>query len=698
MQNIISKGKSVEEAIQLGLNLLETTAREVDIEVIQQATSGFIGIGRKEAIVKLSLVKTIEEHDYPLTLHENDENKTPMLLEEMDFFSFDEPIEIKEHVEGHSKTDQNIKETELAGKVWIKDNQLFVKDSLDHFPIVRISNGVKLYKNNKLVKETSTVITEKEQVEIQLDEPSKKETKWKVTIENNGLAAVLEVVPGYEVTRKLKDVEPSDHIELTVEELKEIINTLEYKDIIEELNNLQINYGIDHSEIIKATTATERSKFVIAKGRNIQPGSNGWNELKVEINPRNGLVEDKSGNVDFRETKLIPIVEKGKVLAIIHPPSQGIPGISVTNAVLPVKECYPIKLVIGKGVVELDGRLIASESGRPIIEQRGQLVKAMIVPKLVHRENVNLASGNIRFIGDIEIIGEVEDNMQIEAGGDIFVHKSVSKSILTTSNSIVVKGNVIGSELSAGKNNMLIAELGHLLGVIYGQLEMMIVSINQLIHSPAFKSNDFKINGLQPIITILLETRFKNFLSYIKKYQKVIEDGKKYLEDENWLQVANANKQIFLTLSSQVINLDQLINLAQKMKELHEFSKIPVEPDAYITITDAINSSLYCSGDISIIGKGCINTRVHAGGQLRVTGAVRGGVVYGRHGVTLYETGSMSGTKTVVSVPHDQRIHITKALEGTVLLIGNVRYVLTNDKTNIIASLNQHEQIIVNEY
>ncbi|MGG4041200.1 Jag N-terminal domain-containing protein [Bacillus smithii] len=67
MRSVVSKGKNIEEAIQLGLKLLDTKKEEVDIEIIQHETKGFLGIGARKAIVKLTKVdasvKKLKEND-----------------------------------------------------------------------------------------------------------------------------------------------------------------------------------------------------------------------------------------------------------------------------------------------------------------------------------------------------------------------------------------------------------------------------------------------------------------------------------------------------------------------------------------------------------------------------------------------------------------------------------------------------------
>ncbi|MRG85715.1 flagellar assembly protein A [Salinibacillus xinjiangensis] len=652
------KGKIRDEAIHLGLKSLQVPRSEVKIEVLQEESNGFVGLGRRQAVVKLKRKPTKS-------------NSTILPLGQQD------------------STDPN-----LNGKAWVKNNQIFVRDSNSHYSTVSIGTGIQLMKNQQVVKDNSTIISEKDQLQVKIEENSlEQETNWKITLDQDKVEAVLEVEPGYLMKRKVKDVEPAEHISLTLEETQEVHNTLTYEQVVGKLKDLHVTYGIVHGEIINALQTTTKGKYVIAKGKQVEQGNHGWLEIKVDIDTRNGLVEDESGRVDFRETTFIPTVEKGRIIAHVHPPTTEKPGITVTNEPIAPKRTFPIQLLLGRGVVEVDGKLVATESGRPSIEQRGQRIKAEIIPKIIHHGNVDLTSGNIRFNGDVEIVGAVNDHMYVEAGGDIYVHKSIKQATVNTSHSIVARGNVVGAKLAAGKNNIFIAELGHLLGILQEQLEKMVNMIKQI--NEGSYTQDLSIYGLQPIISLLLEKKFKSFLPLARKYQAVVAKGEKYLGHENWSFISVSLNQIFLSLSNQVVTMEKLTALADKMNQLHQLSQLPMEPHSYITISDVSNSVLYCSGDIHIIGHGSVQTKIHAGGELKVAGMVRGGEVYGRLGVNVNEVGSESGAKTVISVPHDQKIIIGEAWEGTVLKIGNVQHTLKSNQFQIKAHLNENDRLVL---
>lgn len=695
MQSIVSKGKDMNEAIQLGLKLLGTTIKEVDIEIIQQESKGFLKLGSKEAVVKLTIQKD------PVTLIEKNKvtedplNIGKQLISDLKAEEIDQDEEklLAEYLKFSNSTTMDKKLNSFPGKAWVTNGRLFCESSPNQYPMVTIPNNIILYKNNEVIKEKTIIMSEKDLYELEV-KSEEVETKWNVTMDELKLKVFLYVEPGYKLNRIIHDIEPNHHIELYVEEEKEIINTLTYDEVLQRLGELRVKHGFNQNEITKALEAIEPETFEVVTGISPKQGKDGWVEIMMDLITREGPKEKADGRVDFRETKHFPTIDRGKVIGIVHPPLPGQLGYTVTNDPLPAKQTFPIVVKAGKGAVIIEEeKIVATESGRPKMEQRGQLVKVSIMPKLVHSGDVDLISGNLRFVGDIEIHGAVEENMIVEAEGDITVQKTVSMATITTSGAIVAFGNIIGSEISAGKNNMLVGELGHLLGILHQHTENIISVIKQLTISPAFKSTDFSKGGLQPLIRILLEKKFKNFPPLVKNYVEIVKRGETYLEDEAWKEIATSLTQLFLTLTKDVVTLERIKEISANMKEVHDMSQTPVEPDSYVTVLNVHNSRVYCSGNIIVMGQGCVNSKIHAGGTLKISGVLRGGEVYGRQGVQINEVGAESGTITMISVPNDQKISIKKAMEGTSIKIGNVKHTFRETRLHVEARLDQNNQI-----
>lgn len=383
-------------------------------------------------------------------------------------------------------------------------------------------------------------------------------------------------------------------------------------------------------------------------------------------------------------------------MAIVHPPVPGIPGITVTNEPIPAQPTYPVKVQLGKGVTAIENgtKIVAVETGRPYIEQKGMLVKVSIIEKLIHQGDVNIASGNIRFKGDVDILGNVENGMIVEAEGNITVLKNVNRANVVSKQAIFIGQNVIGGTISSGESDPLVLELTHLLSIIKEHVEKLIVSIKQLMATSAFKMTDLKQNGLFPLIQLLLSHKFRLLVTTIKQYIEVSKKGS-HLLDQDWM---NLSEQLRLCFFSRVPNeyhsLEQLTRLLEDIGEVVKKNEIDESQNGFIKLSYALNSTIYCSGDVEVIGQGCYNCKIHAGGALKINGVVRGGEVYARLGATIKETGSESGVPTRIIVPSDQTVKIELARAETVVQIGKVKYTFQKDQHFIEAFLNEKEQIV----
>ena len=54
MQYVVSKGKNVDEAVNLGLKLMDIQKHKVNIEVVKRGKERFLKVLSKEAVVKLT--------------------------------------------------------------------------------------------------------------------------------------------------------------------------------------------------------------------------------------------------------------------------------------------------------------------------------------------------------------------------------------------------------------------------------------------------------------------------------------------------------------------------------------------------------------------------------------------------------------------------------------------------------------------
>ncbi|EWG11548.1 flagellar assembly protein A [Cytobacillus firmus] len=689
-QSVLSKGRDVIEAIEMGLKLLRTDRDQVSIEVIQQETKGFLKLGMKPAIVKITKMKQtshIEEKNQEELIHESLEAAIKQLEPEKTVpdKTIGEILPIPPEKEAKDP---------LEGKVWIKDGVISGKPSVLQYPTITPGKGVEVYKNGELLTETA-LVTGADHFEIKTAEEITK-TTWNITMDSQKLHVTLQVQPGMRKYYQIIDKEPDVHLVAEAKEITEVRNELEYKMVLEAMEVLKIVHGFNHTEIMNAINTEEPGNFTIASGIKPKDGKNGRLELIVDPNKKAGPQKRADGTIDYRENHVIPTVNKGQVIAIIHPPEPGVPGYNVSNEPIPPEQTYPLIVQTGKGtaLIEDGQKVVATETGRPMVERKGLIARISIVPKLVHFSDVNISSGNIRFKGDVDILGSVEESMVVEADGHINIFHNANKATISSKSSIILQRNSIGSTISAGKHNVFVSEMVHQLILIHDQFTRLISSINHLMTLPAFKMTDFQSKGLLPIIKLLLEQKFRSILTPLKQFLEIGRQGKHVLDLE-WMTMA---EQLRLCLMSSIANeyhsMNRLEELADRMIELIDRHQNLKEDECMVSLMYAINSTIYSGGNVSVLGQGCYNSKIHAGGAIKIAGVLRGGEVYARKGASIRETGSDGGAVTKIIVPANQKISIDHVKEGTVIQIGKVKHSFQSEYKHIAARLDETGRLI----
>lgn len=123
-----------------------------------------------------------------------------------------------------------------------------------------------------------------------------------------------------------------------------------------------------------------------------------------------------------------------------------------------------------------------------------------------------MEDGNIHFVGDVEITGNVNEHMTVDADGSAFIHQNVFHSSIQTRNSITIGGNAISSSLIAGKNSLVYEEIEMKFEPFIHLLEPFALVLKQLSESEKFQQSFQEKQGLGPLIKALTETKFKELL------------------------------------------------------------------------------------------------------------------------------------------------------------------------------------------
>ncbi len=225
--------------------------------------------------------------------------------------------------------------------------------------------------------------------------------------------------------------------------------------VIKALNEFEITYGIDETAIDRALDPQNwNKKILIATGKEPEHGKDGKLIYKFPLaHERKALKEDEKGNVDYHERGLIYNVKMGELLVERIPPTEGTPGRDVTNREIPAKKGRDYRLPRGKNTVadQEERNLFAACDGHVTMIDG----KVVVDSVLVITQDIDFATGNIDFVGNIIIHGNITSGFKVYASGDIEIKGSVEAAEVVAGGSIQVRNGIISGAkgiVKAGQN------------------------------------------------------------------------------------------------------------------------------------------------------------------------------------------------------------------------------------------------------
>lgn len=154
---------------------------------------------------------------------------------------------------------------------------------------------------------------------------------------------------------------------------------------------------------------------------------------------RDDLADDDK--VDLRELHYVKTVIEQEIIAIKTPARDGEDGSTVTGKKTPGPQGKDVTVKIGPNVAVSDDGLeyYATASGTPKLANKTLSVD----PVFVVNRSVDYHTGNINFIGDVEIKGDILDGFVVKAGGNIVVSGNIQKANVIAGGNIIVNGGII---------------------------------------------------------------------------------------------------------------------------------------------------------------------------------------------------------------------------------------------------------------
>lgn len=459
------------------------------------------------------------------------------------------------------------------------------------------------------------------------------------------------------------------------------------------LLSLGIVNGIIKENLLKCTLENGARNILIAKGEEAINGQDETIQIKFDIDSDIlKLNEDSHGRVDFKNIGAVNSVLKGDVIAIKNEAKEGIPGKDVFGETLKPKAVKKIKFNAGQGTELLNANtIVASIDGKPCMKNNTFSVFSL------HEINndVDLSTGNISFLGDIKINGNVREGMKVSSGNSITITQNVEGAVISGKGDISINGNVISSTIvGGGEDNEKIKTIEQF-DILYKLLNEMVLAIEEI--------KKFNLLGNDTtdgqIVKVLIDSKFKSLpmacMGVITKCVIAIKN-----------QGSAEAKQLIGLIKNKLVGLNplnikhysEIIEIMEILKSLLDDLKMHKSIPVNIKLNYCQDSTILSTGDIIFSGKGAYISSITSQNNIyfiQDKSIVRGGTLKAENEITCKVVGSPGGVKTKLMVSEKGHIRISIAYANTMLFVGNKEFVLDYECKNLHAYINDAYELIV---
>ncbi len=313
-----------------------------------------------------------------------------------------------------------------------------------------------------------------------------------------------------------------------------------YTQLCDEVSKKGIRHNLDEAAMREIFEKEIFGKSVlISKGDPPVDGKNGSIEYHFEQRETLELEEDEFGNVDFRNTGFIRNIEEGTLIADIIPETPGTPGTDIRGLPIAQYSGKPANFTVGTGVMlSPDGsQLLAAVSGN----LRWNKNHFVVDKEVVIGGDVDASVGNVDFIGNVTVKGDVKEGYLIKSGGNI-----------------TIKGNVVGAHLAAAGD----------VSIQNGAVSSEVEGVN--ISAGFFESTHLKVHGNLPAQSLVACTVHCEGTVTAKNGKGVIVGGKITCLSDISANIIGSETYTHtsLVLGNAAVLAEERIELVKKMDEL----------------------------------------------------------------------------------------------------------------------------------
>lgn len=221
-------------------------------------------------------------------------------------------------------------------------------------------------------------------------------------------------------------------------------------EIVNYLKENQINYGIDMEKVQDIADGNcYYEDVVIARGKPAVDGIDGYFDYTFNPNPETKPIILEDGSVDYNTLGKIELVYKDQLLATYIPLKMGEDGIDILGNPLKAyepKDLKPLKL----NNVDYEEEQLEYYA---VVEGNATINSGIIkvTPTYIVDGNLEAATGDVDFHGDVLVRGNVYSNVTIKTTGNITIEGHVEIATLIAGKDVLLKNGMQGSGIGKVK-------------------------------------------------------------------------------------------------------------------------------------------------------------------------------------------------------------------------------------------------------
>ena len=592
---------------------------------------------------------------------------------------FNNKVKISTIPKNNESTNSTEKEV-TYGYAYIKSGKLIVVDPKvgTEYARIKFDNRVRIKVNGEESYDLVT-IRSNDDIDIEISNLIGKR-EMNVNLSKDKLEAYLDIKYYDGMQYRLTDCnekEKNNILNLQIEEDVVLpIKRYMKNEVLKKIREMGISTGI-LEENIENLLENNIENILIAKGKDRKDDEE---DKIVEYYKNKNDKDINADRIDYKNIGYVEPVLKDQLVWEIIRGNSGKDGIDIFGNVIKHKIKKDKKLEIYENVYSIGDKYFASIDGKPYIQ--GNLVSIRNLYQV--NGDVDMKTGNITFVGDVEILGDIKDGMKVNSQNNINVLKNLLSGEVNAGGCVHIEENVIDSKVIAGGEDIENIKALKLLEQLQLNLKELYSAVKQIKKN----TNKYKDGEL---IKILIENKFKvineNIFKLMNTYSPI--NIKIYtLFKEKLIGIASVNIKNYVELN------DILSEVKKEVTILRE----SIKSIKTVDIGYCQKSEIQSTGDIHIHGKGEYISEVFARNKVIFTddsSIARGGVIKADSEVRCGIVGNESGVPTKIIVGDKGHIYAKSAYINTCFVVGTREYLICENSKDVHCFLDKDGDIVV---